>query len=385
MKRIIGTILCIIIITVAFPMSVFAVPQYGNVWNGKVTEPARDLLTTTADDPYIIETPEQLAYFGQTFAYSRQHQTGIIYLKLAADLYINDVSDFDLWGRGLYGIPMPELRQFTRLCFTRMALNGNGHTIFGSYGALFYDISYSTVKNLKISKYYCTEDSFAVNICGSDITTCCMEGNAAQNSDGAAFNTISSGYADTGVIIRNFYTSGEKYIIKKLESGCEKPVTVANCCNYYAGGVILGSFHNAEPNFSPSFSGCYSFGDNAAIQTLKTEVTGAAVINCRTLSHAESLRQSSYAAFDFVNDWQMIGGVSHSYPSLRLFQKNPAPTGDLNGDGNINAVDVFRIRFALSGKSALDNVSRYNADIYRDGKVNVLDVLRLKLILAGKA
>ena len=55
------------------------------------------------------------------------------------------------------------------------------------------------------------------------------------------------------------------------------------------------------------------------------------------------------------------------------FDDAPAPDGDVNGDGKINARDVIALMNAVLGKSA-PGFSFYCADVYTDGRLNARDV-----------
>jgi len=52
--------------------------------------------------------------------------------------------------------------------------------------------------------------------------------------------------------------------------------------------------------------------------------------------------------------------------------------GDVNGDGNVNALDYVALRRVLLGRN-----SATNADVNRDGSINALDYVALKRILLG--
>ena len=58
-------------------------------------------------------------------------------------------------------------------------------------------------------------------------------------------------------------------------------------------------------------------------------------------------------------------------------------TGDLNGDGQISAVDLLRIQKGLLGVTPLAGASYQGADINGDGQVSALDLLKVQKHLLG--
>ena len=62
----------------------------------------------------------------------------------------------------------------------------------------------------------------------------------------------------------------------------------------------------------------------------------------------------------------------------------PAALGDTNGDGNVNALDIMRIKLYLNGRIDSSVVPQIYFDINNDGKVNTLDLMKIKLYLTGK-
>ena len=139
------------------------------IWDGSVAEEYAGG-TGTADDPYLIETAEQLARmieYDVNTDYTDNITNGSTnkYYKLAADIYLNDVSA-DNWYEesGLnewYGTAN------SRFCGS---FDGGGYTVYGLYesgeathGGLFSVIDAwdadRTIENLRISRAYLAADT----------------------------------------------------------------------------------------------------------------------------------------------------------------------------------------------------------------------------------
>ncbi len=58
--------------------------------------------------------------------------------------------------------------------------------------------------------------------------------------------------------------------------------------------------------------------------------------------------------------------------------------GDLTQDGNVNALDLLKMKLYLTGKVTLNSVQTIVGDTTHDSTLNALDLLRLKLYLTGK-
>lgn len=68
------------------------------------------------------------------------------------------------------------------------------------------------------------------------------------------------------------------------------------------------------------------------------------------------------------------------------FGKAPSPVisyGDVNGDGNINAIDFAKLRFYLLGKIGEDGINIENSDLDLNGEINAIDFAYLRKYLLG--
>lgn len=133
-----------------------------SVWNGQAATSFAGG-TGTETDPYLISTPEQLAYmlfFGTT-------TTGQYY-KLTADIYLNDVSNAD-WASNSPNSWYDRENDMKKVAFVGN-LDGDGHTVHGLYyngsgiASLLPQASNTTVTNLKISNADITSSSHVAAI-----------------------------------------------------------------------------------------------------------------------------------------------------------------------------------------------------------------------------
>ena len=70
-----------------------------------------------------------------------------------------------------------------------------------------------------------------------------------------------------------------------------------------------------------------------------------------------------------------------------VYQMNIAggAKGDINGDGNINLVDLMQCLNHVGGKEFLEGETLEAADINEDGTVNLVDLMRLLNYVGGKS
>ena len=57
--------------------------------------------------------------------------------------------------------------------------------------------------------------------------------------------------------------------------------------------------------------------------------------------------------------------------------------GDVNGDGNINAVDYVQVKNNILGSYKLSGVYKAAADVDRDGKITAVDYVQIKNSILG--
>lgn len=57
--------------------------------------------------------------------------------------------------------------------------------------------------------------------------------------------------------------------------------------------------------------------------------------------------------------------------------------GDVTGDGEVNLLDIFMLKRAISGATTLEKDAKYAADVNGDGRINAGDILMIKRHIAG--
>lgn len=186
MKNLLSVVLAVcLIFSGAAGTFAFAAEEEGalsQVWDGTVASSFASG-TGLKDDPFIIETAEQLAYLVSVGASGK-------YIKLANDIYLNDTSDWTEWETN----PPQNAWVSTKICGY---FDGDNHTIYGLYcyaekAALFY--SATSVSNLTIKDSYIYGTSTASGIVHTaDKVTSCYN-YATVKSDGNASGIVNSGY-----------------------------------------------------------------------------------------------------------------------------------------------------------------------------------------------
>lgn len=165
--------------TESFPIVKIASPNgtKGEVWSGDIAAAYAGGSGKTADDPYLIETPEQLArmvgYDVLTkYTGNIENNSSNKYYKLTADIYLNDVSNADWYTKS--GLNVWYSSNASRFCGN---FDGNGYTIYGLYTDSSKDYAGlfpvadawsadRTFKNVTISHSYIDGKGFAGGIVG---------------------------------------------------------------------------------------------------------------------------------------------------------------------------------------------------------------------------
>ncbi len=212
------------------------------VWDGTVAT-AFAGGTGTETDPYLIETPSQLAKM------VKEGNTEGGYYKLTADIKLNDISQVD-WTEN-----SPN-RWYDRADINNIAfvgnLDGDGHTIYGLYYngssifALFPQASNTTIKNLRISNAYVNS----------------TEKVAALVGFGKETLRFSKCIVDETVTLANNIASGDKGIAGFVAYGTAKihiedsAVMATITANEYKGAFIGNVWGNtaADRSITNSFS-----------------------------------------------------------------------------------------------------------------------------------
>ena len=361
----------------SYPTYVKETEAPSKIWDGTVAgEYAGG--TGTADDPYIIETPSQLARMikndtidtadsGDKTSFSMGK-----YYKLASDIYLNDISDPD-WRKNKpnqwYGS--------SSSCRFGGNLDGDGYTVYG----LYYEGNQTCALIPYVNIWY--NDVVIKDIIISDAYINTSGGSAAAvvgyayGNDNRSF-TVSGCFADDNVYLTSTnelpYIAGITASVQQYGTaqynfiGCASLADVScqleDGWKRYAG--IIGP-NSANVNID----NCFAFPvlgitDNA----VSISGTGSYAIG----TEEELLDLIGDKALEKMPEFDWAGGaftpVEGDYPRLKAVSER---MGDINGDNACDAADLALLRKHLLGMEEC-----FVCDINSDGASDILDLINLK-------
>ena len=304
-------------------------------------------------DPYIIETAGELAFLAQSVNAGVTYEGK--YIKLAADIILNDTSAWKQWGKDITPNNSWTVIGSDYSNLFSGNFDGDGHVVRGiyinntnAYQGLFGYVRSGIIKNLGIEKSYIKGNSYVGGIVGSSsgsgtITNCYNSGDISGSESvggilgsGSANNCYNvgdvSGSSSVGGVVgrvdsgtvTNCYNSGDVSGSSHYVGGVAGEVwaggTLANCFNIgdvsgssYVGGVA-GIVYDTVSN-------CYYL-----LNTANGGVNGNDIPNQATpLTEMEMKHQSSFVGWDFSYIWFLDeefsydDGNDEGYPKLQSF------------------------------------------------------------------
>ena len=349
------------------------IPDINIIWDGTSTEVYAAGSGTQAD-PYIIENAKQLAYLIKHDVVDSAGATNGKYYKLAADIYLNDVSNPD-W-KSNNPNSWYEVESSKRFAGN---LDGDGYTVYGlyysgtaSFGLIpwvemwSYDV---TIKNLIISDaYISTSGQFVGAVVGYVYAT------ANRN----AVFTLSNCFVNDNVYIFSSHSSA--YIGGLV--GCLR----SNSLNTYnfIGSASLADVRHGGGDWKcyaglvgPAGDGNYNIDNCFAFPTLAIYWGGASVPanNSYSIPSQDALltiigdkAKTTMTGFDWENG--AFAPTQNGYPRLKIVSQR---MGDANGDDAADAQDIALLKKHLIG-AEISYVTDFNSDKVTD----IRDLIALK-------
>lgn len=349
------------------------IPDINIIWDGTSTEVYAAGSGTQAD-PYIIENAKQLAYLIKHDVVDSAGATNGKYYKLAADIYLNDVSNPD-W-KSNNPNSWYEVESSKRFAGN---LDGDGYTVYGlyysgtaSFGLIpwvemwSYDV---TIKNLIISDaYISTSGQFVGAVVGYVYAT------ANRN----AVFTLSNCFVNDNVYIFSSHSSA--YIGGLV--GCLR----SNSLNTYnfIGSASLADVRHGGGDWKcyaglvgPAGDGNYNIDNCFAFPTLAIYWGGASVPanNSYSIPSQDALltvigdkAKTTMPDFDWENG--AFAPTQNGYPRLKIVSQR---MGDANGDDAADAQDIALLKKHLIG-AEISYVTDFNSDKVTD----IRDLIALK-------
>lgn len=349
------------------------IPDINIIWDGTSTEVYAAGSGTQAD-PYIIENAKQLAYLIKHDVVDSAGATNGKYYKLAADIYLNDVSNPD-W-KSNNPNSWYEVESSKRFAGN---LDGDGYTVYGlyysgtaSFGLIpwvemwSYDV---TIKNLIISDaYISTSGQFVGAVVGYVYAT------ANRN----AVFTLSNCFVNDNVYIFSSHSSA--YIGGLVGCLRSNPLNTYN----FIGSASLADVRHGGGDWKcyaglvgPAGDGNYNIDNCFAFPTLAIYWGGASVPanNSYSIPSQDALltvigdkAKTTMPDFDWENG--AFAPTQNGYPRLKIVSQR---MGDANGDDAADAQDIALLKKHLIG-AEISYVTDFNSDKVTD----IRDLIALK-------
>ena len=393
----------------------------GRVWSGKLAHDFTDG-TGTESDPYIIETPEQLAKLANLTV----GETAGKYYKLAADIKLNDTAaenwkeNATPWFAQNDGSPAEGDVGFAG------TLDGDGHIVSGLYfnnqfhssqaNLGYWTLNFgllpkakdATVKNIGIIN----SDVIVTSICNGrgdtlagliigkayssdtgtvQVENCFADATAAVTSKNTAGAVIG---ADSGnLTVNNCYSYAKltgKYIgmigdvWANVNNETFKDIIVKN--SYAVGYSVARNDSSVVTNIPSKKAGNFTYEN--LYSTVKPYSGSAGTITGVTRLHRDDMIDIYASATMEGLDSSVWTFEANKLPYLTAFAdytasevEFAAEIGDVNCDGSINGTDLAALRKQLLGITEVEN--KRASDTHRDNDVDLLDLIALKKAVAA--
>jgi len=355
--------LLIALISVLLLLPVTAIPIFAEspVWDGKVAEEFGGG-TGTAEDPFLIQTPQQLAFLSRSVSIGTSTYE-FSFFKLTSDIVLNDTSGWENWDKsGPAFTWAPIGTDMFRFCGT---FDGGGHTVSGMYSKMESDnrglfgavYTHGAIKNLKVTNSYIKGAADIGGIVGSaffcEVTNCSYAGSVSGNRAvggivGYMNAAVVTGCSNTGAV-SGVFTEGNKNgiggvvgyavteakhvsVIKNCSNtgavtglgiqgggvvGFAVTCTVSDCCNTgsISGigriGGIAGHLHDCK------VSSCYNIGAVSGtgnyVGGVAGQATACTVLNCYNTGAVSGDQKAGGVAGDIAGTISIAGSIQNCY------------------------------------------------------------------------
>ena len=340
-----------LLLSAALSAAVLPAAAASDVWDGTIADSYAGGTGTEAD-PYLIETPQQLARmvgYDVLTDYTQNIVNGSRgkYYKLTADIYLNDVTDSDWYTKS--GLNEWYTGTASRFCGN---FDGDGHTIRGlhfasdaGYAALFPVIdSYEAdryFKNIRIADSY---------ICGSS-----MAGAVAGRGYGGNNKTFyfQNCLVDNSVVINVANVGGTAPwcggFVGFSSTGSETRFSFENCgvlATDKNGNMLKYGALGLNLTWNASVS-CSVINSFAYCEDWLGIATSGGIANSYTVSNLESIKGSAAKETMPELNWESVWQISENgYPTYLI--------PDDNADGIVGEIWDGKIATGYAGGSGTE-------------------------------
>lgn len=116
-----------------------------------------------------------------------------------------------------------------------------------------------------------------------------------------------------------------------------------------------------------------------AADAVEAMIDAIGTVTAENAADKQAEVEAARAAYDALTDLQksLVDNLDVLEAAEKVISENVIQPGDVNGDGNVNALDIFAVIDHILGRTELTGTALTRADMNNDGSVDISDVLQI--------
>ncbi len=369
MKKLLSLFLSLAIILVSLPTNIFTFTSKAesdpiDIWGGLSSATGGGSFTKgdgSADNPYVIENGDQLYLMVYNFGTIDKKLNGTAaHYKLGCDIYLNDISNYDSWGKS--GFDMSTLNNWSKyedsFCHRTFYgnFNGDGHTIYGLYANSYRIAAFlPNVGSGAVIRNVNFKNSYMVNTSG-------VNANDLEDSGDSAGQKVwyAGAYGSAGVLLSRADAAGDGDFntVDFTINNCA--ITEAYVEAKYFTSAFVAAANSCQPYIANCMTANITLNSTSTTQGVKGAIINTTYGSTNPTCNMENIIAVGYQIYGAGRDEMWSGykvpAISHTYTFKNVYSTvsnkythNHSSFGNVSfTDTEVTVVDASKLIGALA-------------------------------------